>query len=194
MSNILIIQGHPDSEKTHFGHAIAEKYASAAHSAKHAIQQITIADLDFPVLRTQQDFDKGEPCDDIKHAQQQITWADHIVVIYPLWLGDMPALLKAFFEQALRPGFALEEAEGGKAYNKLLAGKSARIVVTMGMPAFVYRWFFKMHTVKNLKRNILSFCGFKPVNTTLIGSVYAGNDDALYTALSNIAHLGRIAK
>ncbi|MBT8115275.1 MAG: NAD(P)H-dependent oxidoreductase [Arenicella sp.] len=194
MRNILIIQGHPDAKQTHFCHAIAEKYASAAHSASHAIQQITVAELDFPILRTQQDFDQGEPCDDIKHAQAQIKWADHVLVIYPLWLGDMPALLKGFFEQAFRPGFALEQTEGGKSFTKLLAGKSARIVVTMGMPAFVYRWFFKAHTVKNLKRNILTFCGFSPVNTTLIGSVYAGNDDALYDALSNIAHLGRIAK
>lgn len=194
MTNILIIQGHPDAEQTHFCHAIAENYATGAHYGSHAIQQVTVAELDFPILRTQQDFDEGEPTDDIKHAQAQINWADHVLVIYPLWLGDMPALLKGFFEQTFRPGFALEEQKKGEPYKKLLDGKSARIIVTMGMPAFVYRWFFKAHTVKNLKRNILSFCGFSPVNTTLIGSVYAGNDDAMSAALSNIAHLGRIAK
>lgn len=36
-----------------------------------------------------------------------ILWADHIVFLYPLWLGHMPALLQAFLEHALRLGIAL---------------------------------------------------------------------------------------
>lgn len=54
---------------------------------------------------------------------------------------------------------------------KCLAGKSARIIVTMGMPAFVYRWFFFAHGLKMLERNILAFSGIKPIKTTLIGSI-----------------------
>jgi putative NADPH-quinone reductase len=60
---------------------------------------------------------------------------------FPLWLASMPALLKGFFEQALRPGFALGPTEPGRMWKKLLKGRSARIVVTMGMPALVYRWY-----------------------------------------------------
>lgn len=42
-------------------------------------------------------------------------------------------------KQVFRPGFAIEKVEGGKTWKKRLVGKSARIVVTMGMPAFIYR-------------------------------------------------------
>jgi putative NADPH-quinone reductase len=52
-----------------------------------------------------------------------------------------------------------------------LRGKSARIIVTMGMPALVYRWYFGAHGLKNLERNILGFVGIKPVRATLIGLI-----------------------
>ena len=88
---------------------------------------------------------------------------------YPLWLGTMPALLKALLEQVFRPGFAIDQAKYG--WKKRLRGKSARIVVTMGMPAFIYRWYFRAHSLKNLERNILAFSGIGPINATLIGMV-----------------------
>jgi len=70
-----------------------------------------------------------------------------------------------------RPGFAIEYQPSGKMARKLLTGKSARIVVSMGMPTLIYRWFFLAHSVKNLQRNILGSSGIKPIRSTLIGSI-----------------------
>lgn len=168
---IALIQGHPDAQARHFCHALADEYLKGAESKGHAVRCIEVSALDFPVLRTKEDFDHGVPLDVIKQAQDVIRWADHLVIIYPLWLGTMPALLKAFFEQAFRPNFAFKFDEPGKMPKKCLAGKSARIIVTMGMPAFVYRWFFFAHGLKMLERNILAFSGIKPIKTTLIGSI-----------------------
>jgi putative NADPH-quinone reductase len=93
------------------------------------------------------------------------------VFFFPLWLGDMPALLKGFLEQVARPGFAFKANGDNKMPAKGLKGRSARVVVTMGMPAFLYQWYFGAHSVKSLKRNILGFVGIAPVRTTLIGMV-----------------------
>ena len=41
----------------------------------------------------------------------------------------------------------------------------------MGMPALVYRWYFRAHSVKSLERNILGMVGIAPVSETLIGTV-----------------------
>ena len=41
----------------------------------------------------------------------------------------------------------------------------------MGMPALVYRWYFGAHSLKNLERNILAFCGIAPIRETIVGSV-----------------------
>src|SRR5436190_5514212 len=136
---IVIIQGHPDPQGNHYGHALAAAYAKSAMAAGHEVRIIEVAKLDFPLLRSKEDFDHGVPPEAIRQAQQTIRWAEHLVIFYPLWLGAMPALLKAFLEQTFRPGFATPKLDEGKPWKKLLAGKSARIVVTMGMPAFFYR-------------------------------------------------------
>jgi putative NADPH-quinone reductase len=168
---IAIIQGNPDPAGGRFGHALAAAYAGAAKAAGHEVRTIDVAQLEFPVLRSSSEWQEGEPPKDIREAQEAMAWAGHYLIVFPLWLGDMPALLKAFFEQTLRPGFAFGETKAGRLPKKLLKGRSARIVVTMGMPAFFYRIYYRSHSVKNLKRNILEFCGVSPVRVTLIGMV-----------------------
>ena len=115
----------------------------------------------------------GNPVPEIAAAQQDIAWADHLVILYPLWLGTMPALLKGFLEQVFRPDFAFHVGESSTGWAKKLKGKSARVVITMGMPAMVYRWYFGAHSLKSLERNILGFCGIGPIRESLIGMIEA---------------------
>ena len=114
-----------------------------------------------------------------------------MVLFFPLWLGDMPALVKGFLEQVARPGFAFKYKEGGSPFNaKGLTGRSARVVVTMGMPAIVYRWYFRAHSVKSLERNVLGFVGIAPVDETLIGGVGSMKSDDVAKWRRNLARLG----
>jgi putative NADPH-quinone reductase len=93
---------------------------------------------------------------------------------------EMPAVLKAFLEQVARPGFALDSKAKNPLHAGLLSGRSARVVVTMGMPALFYRWYFCAHSLKSLERNILNFVGIAPVRKTLVGG--AGKMDAATVA------------
>jgi putative NADPH-quinone reductase len=190
VKHIVIIQGHPDAQVRHYGHALADEYAKGAQDGGHEVRRIEVAHLDFPLLRTKEDFEKGVPPDAIRQAQEMIKWANHLVVIYPLWLGSMPALLKAFLEQVFRPGFAFDYQTSGKMPRKLLTGKSARIVVSMGMPALIYRWFFFAHSLKNLQRNILGFSGIKPIRSTLIGPIEGLTDHQRADWLDVLRDLG----
>ncbi|MDO9199593.1 NAD(P)H-dependent oxidoreductase [Rhodoferax sp.] len=168
---IVIIQGHPDAVTRHLGHALEDAYAQGAQAAGHEVRHVSVAQLDFPLLRSQQAWEAGTLPPTLAPAQADIAWAQHLVLFFPLWLGDMPAVLKGFLEQVARPGFAFK-AEGDNPYAiKGLKGRSARVVVTMGMPALLYRWYFRAHSVKSLERNILGFVGISPVNETLIGMV-----------------------
>ena len=173
----LIIQGHPDRAGGHLCHALAEAYATAAADAGHEVHRVDVAALDFPLLRSSAEWHEQPLPSTLEPAQREIAWANHLVFLFPLWLGDMPALLKGFLEQVARPGFAFGPAKKGDNPfgRKGLAGRSARVVVTMGMPAFVYRWVFRAHSVKSLERNVLGFVGIAPVHETLIGLV-EGND------------------
>jgi putative NADPH-quinone reductase len=167
---ILIIQGHPDQRGDHFCHTLGDRYESGALAAMHEVRRVDVAGLDFPLLRSKKEWDSGAVPAALASVQHDIAWADHLVMIFPLWLGDMPALVKGFLEQVARPGFAIGKPaqQGGM---KLLRGRSARIVVTMGMPAFVYRWYFGAHAIRSLERNILRFVGVAPVRRSLIGLV-----------------------
>lgn len=186
---IVIIQGHPDPAGGRFCHALADAYANGAQSAGHEVRIVNIADLEFPLLRTESEFKNSDAPTSIKAVQDDIEWADHLVLVYPLWLGTMPALLKGFLEQAIRPGFAIE-FESATAWKKLLKGRSARVVVTMGMPAFVYRWFYGAHSLRSLERNILKFCGVSPVRESVIGSVGAEDSRHRVRWLARMSDLG----
>lgn len=166
---ILIIQGHPDRSREHLCHLLADAYADGARAAGHSVDTIEPAQLAFPLLSDPVQWQDGPAPEALLPAQEAIRQAEHIVLVYPLWLGDMPALLKGFLEQVLRPGFAIAPAPANPLHSGLLAGRSARVIVTMGMPAPVYRWFFGAHGVQLLRRNILQFAGLKPVRATVVG-------------------------
>lgn len=191
---ILIIQGHPDPAPKHLGHALAYAYRDGALMAGHEVREIVVAQLDFPLLRTQKDYDEGQPPGVIEAAQADLAWADHMVICYPLWLGTMPALLKGFLEQVLRPGFATSKVQKGSSWKKMLQGKSARIVITMGMPALAYRWYFRAHSLKSLERNILAFCGIGPIRENLFGLVEVVSDKKHQGWLDKMKHLGQSGK
>jgi len=174
---ILIIDAHPDPDPDHLIHALADASALGARRAGHKVRRVNVAEMTFPILRSNRAWRDQNVPQDIRHSQDAIKWANHLILLYPLWLGDVPALLKAFLEQVLRPGFALrKEASPGDA--GLLGGRSARLIVTMGMPAQVYRLYFGAHSMKSLERNVLGFVGIHPIRRTLIGSVDNSADQA----------------
>lgn len=167
---IALIDGHPDPDVARFGHAVAGAYAAGAGQGGHEVRLIRLADLAFPVLRSRHDWEQDAPPPTVAAVQADLQWARHLVIVHPLWLGAEPALLKALLEQVFRPGFAFPVGEptlqGG-----LLKGRTARIIVTMGMPATIYCLWFGAHGLKALKRNILAFVGFRPIRDTLIGNI-----------------------
>ena len=187
---ILLIQGHPDPAGGHFGHLLAEAYRDGAAAAGHELRHVDVATLDFPLLRTQHEWKTGPLPAVLQPAQDAIGWAQHIVLFFPLWMGDMPALLKGFLEQVLRPGFAVAAGDEGPMGQKVLKGRSARVVVTMGMPAVAYRYWFRAHSVKSLERNILGLCGIAPIHETLIGSIEEPDEAAHAEWLETLRGLG----
>ena len=150
LKHIAVIQGHPDPQGRHYCYALADAHATGAREAGHAVEMIDIARLEFPFLRSRADVEHGSVPDAIREAQAVLTRSDHIVLICPVWNGAMPAL-KGFLEQTFRSTFILPDAKPGErlgfssyfSQRKALTGKSGRVIATMQMPAFVYRWCFQ---------------------------------------------------
>lgn len=191
---ILVVTAHPDPAPERLCRALADAYAAGAEAAGHTVRRIDLARLDVPILRTTEEFEHGAVPESLREAAEAVAWAEHIVFVFPLWLGTMPALLKAFLEQVMRPGVAFAYGQGGDGFTKaLLKGRSARVVVTMGMPALIYRLWFLGHGIAGMRRGILNFVGIRPVRETLYGLATAS---AAKRAgwLSEMQRLGRLGK
>ena len=56
---ILLILGHPDNAQRHLCHGLEGAYADGARTAGHAVRRVDVATLDFPMLRSEQDWELG---------------------------------------------------------------------------------------------------------------------------------------
>ena len=187
MSSIVVIVGH--SRSGTYCEALAEAYATGARGAGHQVTLLHTARLQFdPILRGA--YVEVQPLEpDLAAAHRAVMAADHLVIVFPLWLGGMPAILKGFLERLLQPDLVAAHKAGK--FEMLLAGKSARVIMTMGMPGLVYRWWYGAHALQALKRNILQFLGAGPVKSTLLGMVEAVGAEKRRVWLDEVEALGR---
>lgn len=170
---ILVILGHP--AKDSFCGALADSYIKGAKEAGNDVQLISIGNLSFdPVLHDgYKTIQVLEP--DLITAQTSIIWAQHIVFVYPIWWGAMPALLKGFIDRVFLPGFAFKFKDGSMFWDRLLSGRSAHLLVTMDTPPWYFRWIYRMPGHNQMKRTILEFCGIKPVAISNFGVIKSSN-------------------
>jgi len=188
--NICIIDGHPDGDPERLIHGLCEAYRDGAVSAGATVTTIRIADLNVQPLNSVAAFTQM-PDPRICEERDKISAADHILLAFPLWLGSMPAATRAFFEQAGRGAFFLDVSGGEHKWpRKLMKGKSIRVVVTMGMPAFVYRTLMAGASLKALERGLLGISGFKPIKHTILGGVDATDLKTRKGWLSDLHQLG----
>ncbi len=166
---ILVILGHPTNDS--FCGALANSYVEGAKAAGNEVQLIFLGNLSFdPVLhKGYAMIQELEP--DLVTAQTAITWAQHIVFVYPIWWGAMPALLKGFFDRVFLPGFAFKYRDGSVFWDRLLSGRSAHLLVTMDTPPWYFRWVYRMPGHNQMKRTILEFSGIKPVTISSFGPI-----------------------
>lgn len=191
---VAVFLAHPDPSPDRLCRVLATAYADSAAEAGHTVRFFDLAGIDIPYMRSKAEYDSGTVPAQLVEAAESIRWAEHVVFVFPLWLGTMPALLKSFLEQALRPGAAFAPAPPGHFAGTMLSGRSARLIVTMGAPALAYRLLYLSHGVAGMRRNILNFVGIKPVRETLFGMVDAADDAKRASWLTNVRRLGAGAK
>ena len=186
---ILLIQGHPDSQSYCF--ALAEAYKQGALSSGAEVEEVIVAELDFnPNLRY--GYRKRTDLEpDLLEAQRLIKWSDHIILIHPVWWGSVPALLKGFLDRTFLPGFAFKKHEGSKIrWDKLLTGRSARIIATADQPAWFYWLRYNRPSYHMLKGLLFEFCGVRPVRSTFIGPIRLSSDAFRERWLEKVRQLG----
>lgn len=189
MKKVLIINGHPDKES--LCHELAQSYKRGADKSEADCKVVNLIDLDFdPILRWGYRI-KTELEPDLKMVQQEILAADHLVFVYPIWWGTYPALLKGFFDRTFLPSFAFKYREGSLLWDKLLKGKTARIITTMDAPKWYYRLIAKRPGITSVKKGVLEFCGVKPVRTTSFAPIKTADKSKLLVWIKKVEDLGK---
>ncbi len=179
----LIILGHPDKDS--FCCHLADAYENGAREKGGDVMRINLVDLNFdPILRKgYRQIQSLEP--DLIEAQRLIKWANHLVFVYPVWWSSPPALLKGFIDRVFLPGFAFKYRENSSMWDKLLIGRSARLILTSDAPV-AWLYFAYFHPALNMmKKATLEFCGIVPVSVTSFGAIKNTSDKKREILLNN---------
>ena len=191
MRKIMIVVGH--SQQASFCSVLGNAYKKGAEGAGHKAQLFVLSQMSFdPILH--EGFRREQPLEpDLRAAYEALAACDHLVLIFPLWCGDMPAILKGFIERILQPDLiARQNTENSMNWN-IFSNKTARIIMTMGMPVSIYRYWYGGHALKLLTRNILQFIGIKPVRHTLFGMLGTSKPEKRERWIHEVETLGRTA-
>lgn len=191
MSKIFILMGNPDADGT-LGSELADHYANEAQAAGHEVRRTNVGDLQFdPILhKGYKVIQQLEP--DLLKVQEDMKWADHFVLIYPLWWAGMPALLKGMWDRMFIPGFAFHFWKNGMGWDKLLKGKTARVIITSKNWPIVERFLFGDFT-NEVGKALLGFAGYK-VRLTEIGQAENMPEDKKQACIAKVCKLARAAK
>jgi NAD(P)H dehydrogenase (quinone) len=184
---IYLLMAHPDTDSLSM--AIADSYQKAAEAKGNVVRRQNLGELKFdPILwKGYHKIQTLEP--DLLTAQENITWCEKWVIVYPVWWGSVPALLKGFLDRTLVPTFAFKYHEKGPFWDKLLMGRSAHLLTTSDSPKWWLYFMYRNSDVNMMKRAVLNFCGIKPVKLTRIGSVRTKKKEQILADLARVPSL-----
>lgn len=193
---ILVIVGTPLRDT--LNHALADAYVTAARSGDAVVRVIDLAEDPIPAHpRVREELraprSDADPALDAEIARyiDDVRWADHIVVFHPQWWGTVPAALKAFIDRVFLSGFAFRHREKSLLSDRLLAGRTARVVMTMDAPTLWNRFFYRGAAEASLTRATLGYCGIKTVGISRFTPVRLSTEPERARWIAQTATLGR---
>jgi NAD(P)H dehydrogenase (quinone) len=189
MKKILIINCHPRAGS--YTDALGAAYKAGIDPAKAEVREIFIRDLRFNPNLANGYHKRTELEPDLLACWEQIQWCDHMVWVHPVWWGGLPAMTKGFLDHLFLPGFVFRYRENSVWWDKLLKGKTARIIVTMDQPAWYYWLVNGEPSINQLKKTVLQYCGVNPVRVSAIGPVRGSTDAKRAKWLRKVEDLGR---
>ncbi|TDW48815.1 putative NADPH-quinone reductase [Flavobacterium sp. 270] len=193
-TNILLILGHPSENS--FCNALLDAYKKGASTTGANCKTLYISQLDFNV-NLADGYKTGETLpleEDLIRSQELISWADHIVLAYPNWWGFMPAITKGFIDRIFMPGFAFKHHSGKIFPEKLLKGKSLRLLITMDTPKWWFYLIYRASQYQILKDIVFGYVGFDPIRFSTFGFMRKSTENQRNKWLQKVEKLGKQLK
>ncbi|WP_246036643.1 NAD(P)H-dependent oxidoreductase [Cellulomonas telluris] len=191
---ILVVLGHPRTDS--LCGAIASAYADAARAAGAEVELLALGGTAFDVasrdpaaLRWQGPDQDLEP--DVHAAVASLRRADHVVLVFPQWWGTYPAVLKGFVDRVFLSQLAFRHRGADLGWERLLTGRTARLVMTMDSPVWWDRLRYRSAAVSSLVHATLGFCGIRTVGVTRFARVRTSSEATRRRWLVRAGRLGR---
>jgi NAD(P)H dehydrogenase (quinone) len=185
--NYLIVYAHPNPES--FNRAIVETLSKTLRDHGHDVRVRDLYGLAFdPLLSLREIRKEGEVPALVRTEREHVTWANVLILVYPVWFNGMPAIAKGYIDRVFYEGFGYELGPSGS--KALLTGKKAFVIQTLGAPAQVYEsagLFKAMEQV--LQGGMFSISGIESLGTKSLCSVYEAGDAGRRAMLEEVKAL-----
>lgn len=189
MKKILIINGHPYQKS--LCASLAESYLQGAKEGNYEVKMIHLSQLKFDPILHKGYLEIQELEEDLKSVQQDILWAQHLVFVYPIWWGSVPALLKGFLDRVFLPGFAFKYHKGSPWWDRLLKGRTGRLIITTDAPWWWNKFMYSDPAIKMMKKAVLEFCGVSSVKVTQLDEIKNKAPKDIELNLKKVYDLGK---
>jgi NAD(P)H dehydrogenase (quinone) len=127
-----VILAHPDEDS--FNAAVAKAWCEAARASGHDAELRDLYRLGFdPVLKPSEQPrpDRYAMSNDVAAELAAIESADVFVLVYPVWFGGPPAILKGYVDRVLGAGFTYGSIRE-RARHRFMGGKQLVSISTSG--------------------------------------------------------------
>ena len=172
MQKALIVYAHPNPKS--LNRAILETVQQGLIQKGAETRLHDLYAMNFnPVLAGSELANRGAAAPDVANIQADITWADTLIFIYPIWWMDRPAILKGWFDRCFTRGFAFTSKGEG-----LLGGRKAIILQTAGCDSNYYGKEGEKIFHNSIGSGSLGYAGITEITAKTFYSVVSETDEA----------------
>ena len=177
--NTLIVFNHPYGGS--FCGAILAAVERGLKTGGHKCRVINLDQDDFdPVMRSKDllafvgagraGADALDAIDDqVREYKEHLEWAEHLVMIFPIWWMTTPAMTKGFIDKVIFPAIAYDMKDG-----RLVSRLSLRkvtVITTMNTPVDIYREVFGNPLEGSLIKGTFRQIGIENIEWTSLSEV-----------------------
>ena len=159
--HVLVILAHPLKES--FAASVARTVVAALEGKGHTVDLLDLYAENFdPRLTAAErasDMSGTYDLSAIAPYIERLTAADALILVFPQWWFNLPAILKGFIDRVFVPGVAYDYAAGGiRLEPRLTKLRHFRVFSTTGSPWWVVKFYMGDPVRRILKRGIAAFC------------------------------------
>ena len=168
---VLVVLAHPLEDS--FAAAVAKTLRDTLEGRGHAVDLLDLYREGFEPCLTAEEraryFTGDYDASSVAGLVARLEAADALILVFPQWWFNMPAILKGFLDRVFAPGIAFEnDAAGGRIRPRLTRLRHFWAFTTTGSPWWIVNLYMGNPVRRILKRGIATFCApgaaFRMVN------------------------------